>query len=35
VYGSLDISFGENKSSYGAQVIGRNLRYPRNGVTMS
>jgi hypothetical protein len=32
--GSLDNNFGENRSSYMAQVVGRNSRYPRNGVTM-
>jgi hypothetical protein len=33
--GSLDANFGENRSLYMAQVVGRNGRYPRNGVTMS
>jgi hypothetical protein len=32
---SLDTSFGENRSLYMAQVVNRNRRYPRNGVTMS
>jgi hypothetical protein len=35
MYGSLDSGFGENGSLYMAQVIGRDIRYPRNGVTMS
>jgi hypothetical protein len=33
--GSLDTNYGENLSLYMAQVIGRNGRYPRNGVTVS
>jgi hypothetical protein len=33
--GSLDTRFGENRSLFRAQVVGRNSRYPRNGVTMS
>jgi hypothetical protein len=34
--GSLDTNFGENRSDvYMAHVVGRNSRYPRNGVTMS
>jgi hypothetical protein len=35
MYGLLDAGFGENISLYGAQVVGRNSRYPRNGVTVS
>jgi hypothetical protein len=35
MYGSLDTSFGENISVYMAHVVGRNSRYPRNGVTVS
>ena len=35
MYGSLDTSFGENRSLYMAQVIGHHSRYPRTGVTMS
>jgi hypothetical protein len=31
----LDTNFGENHSLYMAHVVGRNSRYPRNGVTMS
>jgi hypothetical protein len=33
--GSLDTHFGENRSLYMAQVVGRDSRYPRYGVTMS
>jgi hypothetical protein len=33
--GSLDTGFGENRSLYMGQVVGRSSRYPRNGVTMS
>jgi hypothetical protein len=33
--GSLDTSFGKNISLYGAHVVGRNNRYPRNAVTIS
>jgi hypothetical protein len=34
--GSLDTRFGENRSLlYMAHVVGRNSRYPRNGVTMT
>jgi hypothetical protein len=34
--GSLDTSFGENRSLYMAHVlVGRNGMYPRNGVTMT
>jgi hypothetical protein len=33
--GSLDTSFGENRYLYMAQVVGRNNRYPRYGVTMN
>jgi hypothetical protein len=33
MYGSLDTSFGENRSLYMAEVAGRNNRYPRNGVS--
>jgi hypothetical protein len=35
MYGSLDTSFGENRSLCMAQVVGRHNRYPRDGVTMS
>jgi hypothetical protein len=34
MYGSLDTSFDENKSLYEAKVVGRNSRFPRNGVTV-
>jgi hypothetical protein len=30
--GMLDTGFGENRPLYMAQVVGRNNRYPRNGV---
>jgi hypothetical protein len=33
--GSLDTRFGENRSLYKAQVVGRDSRYSRYGVTMS
>jgi hypothetical protein len=33
--GLLDTRFGENRSLYMAQVVGRDIRYPRYGVTMS
>jgi hypothetical protein len=33
--GSLDTSFGENRSLYMAQVVDRNNRYPSNGLTVS
>jgi hypothetical protein len=33
--GSLDTIFGENRSWYMAEVVGRNIRYPCNGVTVS
>jgi hypothetical protein len=33
--GTLDASFGENRSLYMAHVFDRNSRHPRNGVTMS
>jgi hypothetical protein len=33
--GSLDPSFGENRSLDMARVVGRNYRYPRNGVKVS
>jgi hypothetical protein len=33
--GSLGTSYGENRFLYKANVVGRNSRYPRNGVTVS
>jgi hypothetical protein len=35
MYGSLNTSVGENRTLYMAEVVGRNCRYPHNGVTMS
>jgi hypothetical protein len=35
MYGSLETTFDENISLYGAHVVGRINRYPRSGVTMS
>jgi hypothetical protein len=35
VNGSLDTTFGENRSLNMAHVVGGNNRYPHNGVTMS
>jgi hypothetical protein len=33
--GSLDASFGDNRSLYMAKVVGRNSRYLRNDVIVS